>query len=107
MYSSYKRKGATLIGVGQPLGYLAHFSGKAYRGMGVLGCSFSRTKGVGVILDNNLMYGSLSKLGLTNEKLKNLRFKGLTADSYKLVVKVYESSDSNNKRSAFALGIIR
>lgn len=91
LYHSYNRKGATLIGEGDPLGYLALFSGNAYRGMGALGCSFSRTKGIGIILEKNLMYNSLLDLGLTSVKLKNMRFKGLTANSYTLVIKIVET----------------
>ena len=90
MYATYVRKGTQLIGVGEPIGLLSFFSGNVYRGMGALGCSFNRSRGVGVTTKENLLVDTLKQKGLV-EKIKTIRKKDLTTNNYTLVMKVFQS----------------
>ena len=89
LYATYTKRGSSiLIGEGETIGYLAYITGKAYRGMGALGCSCRRTKGIGLVLEKGTkMETELSALGLYDGK--KTRFKGLTASVYTLVTKVH------------------
>ena len=104
MYATYVRKGTQLIGVGEPIGLLSFFSGNAYRGMGALGCSFNRSRGVGVTTKENLLVDTLKQKGLV-EKIKTIRKKDLTTNNYTLVMKVFQSV-SNNESTRHLLDAI-
>ena len=64
IYNSYIREKNLLIGNGKIIGYIALFSGKAYRGMGALGCSNKRARGIGILYTNekNKMWKELEPL---------------------------------------------
>lgn len=107
LYDKYERKSSMLIGQGECIGLISYFSGKAYRGMGALGCSCSRTKGVGISTKENLMLTTLKEKGLAN-KIKKMRFKNLTANVYTLVCKVKQTiynPDSEYENTHYELSI--
>ena len=107
LYDKYERKGSMLIGQGKYIGLISYFSGKAYRGMGALGCSFSRTKGVGISTKENFMLATLKEKSLEN-KIKKMRFKDLTANVYTLVCKVKQTiynPDSEYENTHYELSI--
>ena len=109
LYATYVRKGTRLIGQGEPIGLLSFFSGKAYRGMGALGCSRNRrTTGVGISTQENLLLEVLKEKGL-DKKIKTIRNRDLTANNYKLVMKVNQtvySPDSEYENTIFKLASI-
>lgn len=98
LYESYERKGTMLIGKGECIGSICYFSGKAYRGMGAMGCSKNRTKGIGLLTNENLMFHTLKEKGLV-EKTKPMRYKGLTSNEYNLVCKVEQTIFNPNTQS--------
>lgn len=100
LYVAYVRKNSLLIGIGEPIGYLAYITGKAYRGMGAMGCTNRRTKGIALVLEKGTkMETELSSLGLYENK--KLRSKGLTADSYTLVTKIHTKVYTNGHNSKY------
>lgn len=110
LYERYERKGTTLVGQGEPLGFITYFSGKAYRGMGALGCSRNRAKGVGLLTKNNLMNETLKEKGLM-KKTKPMRFRDLTAKEYTLVCKVEQiiynpNTESENTSYSLTIGLL-
>ena len=103
LYATYVRKNSLLIGEGELIGRLAYITGKAYRGMGALGRSFKRTKGIALVMEKGTkLETELSSLGLYNEK--KLRYKGLTADLYTLVNRIHTTVYTNGHISRY-LGI--
>lgn len=105
LYESYTRKGTELVGKGNCLGVLIFFSGKAYRGMGALGCTCKRARGTGLLLQmNNMMANIMLSKGL-NDKIKPVRFKGLTGNGYKLVCNVKQTTNTSSNYNSFRLNI--
>jgi hypothetical protein len=108
IYNSYIREKNSLIGNGEIIGYIALFSGKAYRGMGALGCSIKRARGIGILYADkkNRMWKELEPLGLSTSKLSNMKFKGLNSNEYVLVIDK-ETEEYDNGNSSIRLTDIR
>ena len=99
IYNSYIREKNSLTGNSEIIGYIALFSGKAYRGMGALGCSNKRARGIGILYvdKKNKMWKELEPLGLSTSKLSNMKFKDLNSSEYILVIdKKTEEYDNGN-----------